>query len=118
MTKNYAIASLEDAARDTLHDKLGLTGAEISMNHLAARTEVPFLHSHKENEEVYIILEGKGQVTIDDEIMDIAKGQVIRIAPQGIRKFSAAKDEGVRFLCVQAKENSLQQYTEGDGVIV
>ena len=35
-----------------LHEKLSLTGAEISLNELPAGANVPFVHSHKENEEI------------------------------------------------------------------
>ena len=46
--------------RTELHDVLGLTGAEISINNLPAGAGVPFVHSHKKNEEIYIIsLKGK-----------------------------------------------------------
>jgi uncharacterized cupin superfamily protein len=39
--------------RTELHDVLGLTGAEISINNLPAGAGVPFVHSHKKNEEIY-----------------------------------------------------------------
>ena len=60
--KNYMKVSLEEnAPRVELHDKLGLTGAEISINTLPAGECVPFIHSHKQNEEVYYILSGSGK---------------------------------------------------------
>lgn len=60
--KNYMKVSLEEnAPRVESHDKLGLTGAEISINTLPAGECVPFIHSHKQNEEVYYILSGSGK---------------------------------------------------------
>lgn len=60
--KTYMKVSLEEnAPRVELHDKLGLTGAEISINTLPAGECVPFIHSHKQNEEVYYILSGSGK---------------------------------------------------------
>lgn len=44
---NYMKVSLENAPRVELHDKLGLTGVEISINTIAAGECVPFVHSHK-----------------------------------------------------------------------
>ena len=52
---NYSKTSVADAERVELHDQLGLTGAEVSINILPAGASVPFVHSHKENEEIYAI---------------------------------------------------------------
>ncbi|MDE7265152.1 MAG: cupin domain-containing protein, partial [Clostridia bacterium] len=57
---NFKKASVADGARSELHEALGLTGAEISVNTLPAGASVPFVHSHKQNEEIYAILEGEG----------------------------------------------------------
>ena len=65
----------------------------------------------------YIITEGKGTLTIDGEVVKIKKGNVIKISPNGKRQFAAADDEGISYVCVQVKENSLTSYTENDGII-
>ena len=49
---NYAKTTVDKEGRVELHEKLGLTGAEISVNELPAGAGVPFVHSHKENEEI------------------------------------------------------------------
>ncbi|HWQ08169.1 MAG TPA: hypothetical protein VN436_03645, partial [Holophaga sp.] len=36
---------------------LGLTGMEVSFGALAPGTSMPFLHAHKQNEELYVVLE-------------------------------------------------------------
>ena len=51
--KNYSIG-IADGARTEFHQTLGLTGAEVSFNNLPAGVSVPFVHSHKENEEIYM----------------------------------------------------------------
>ncbi len=59
---NYAKYSLQtDAIRTELHDELNLTGCEISCNQMPAGAAVPFVHKHKENEEVYLITQGGGE---------------------------------------------------------
>ena len=65
--KNYAKTTIGTEARTELHETLALTGAEISVNRLPAGACVPFVHSHKKNEEIYGILEGKGKVIVDNE---------------------------------------------------
>ena len=51
---NFSKVSVAQDARTELHDKLSLTGAEVSINSLPAGASVPFIHSHKNNEEIYI----------------------------------------------------------------
>lgn len=62
---------------------------------------VPFVHSHKQNEELYLVLKGGGALFID---------------PAGKRCFKAGA-QGMKFICIQTKRGSLEQYTNGDGVI-
>lgn len=117
--RNYKLLSLEEGqqtGRVTLHEKLSLTGTEISINNLPAGVSVPFVHAHKENEEVYIILDGKGQLYINGEEFNVEQGNVIRIDPAAERCFKADKDSAIKFICVQAKANSLSQFTENDGI--
>lgn len=58
---NYQKVHLLEANRTELHNLLGLTGCEISVNTLPEGAAVPFVHAHIENEEIYIILEGQGE---------------------------------------------------------
>ncbi len=116
--KNYAITPLTDVhttGRDTLHDRLALTGSEISVNELPAGVSVPFVHAHKQNEEVYIILEGKGQLFLDGEELSIEKDDVIRIDPQAARCFKADDSSALKYICIQTQAGSLSQFTENDG---
>ena len=78
--EKYQKLSTGDAPRTELHDKLGLTGAEISINRMPAGTAVPFVHSHKQNEEVYLILQGSGDFQVDDTAFPIAEGSIVRVA--------------------------------------
>lgn len=40
---------------------LKTTGAEVSFQILPPKTEIPFLHQHKNHEEIYIFIKGFGQ---------------------------------------------------------
>jgi quercetin dioxygenase-like cupin family protein len=56
-------------------------------------------HSHREQEEVYVVLGGSGQVRLNDEVMDVVEWDVIRVAPSTIRGFAAGA-EGLEVLAV------------------
>ncbi len=49
---NYAKTNIWNEGRVELHETLSLTGAEISINKLPVGANVPFIHSHKNNEEI------------------------------------------------------------------
>lgn len=115
--KNYTKTNIGNEARTELHEKLSLTGAEISINRLPQGANVPFVHSHKQNEEIYGILSGKGKVIIDDEEIELTAGDWLKIAPKAKRQFFAANDSEISFVCIQVKENSLGGFTADDAVI-
>ncbi len=114
---NYSKVSVAQDARTELHDKLSLTGAEVSINNLPAGAGVPFIHFHKNNEEIYVVLAGKGKAVIDGEGVELTAGDWIRISPAGKRQFFAAEDSPISFACIQVKENSLEGYTMDDAVV-
>ena len=113
---NYTKIGKVEGARTELHDRLGLTGAEISVNTLPAGASVPFVHAHKANEEIYFILSGKGKVIVDGEDVDLNEGDWIRIAPAGKRQFFASSDSPISYICIQVKAGSLGAYTAADAI--
>ena len=115
--RNFSKVSVAQDARTDLHDKLSLTGAEISVNNLPAGAGVPFVHSHKKNEEIYIILSGQGKAIIDGETVELRAGDFVRVAPAAKRQFFAGDDSAISFVCIQVQENSLEEYTTADAVI-
>ena len=114
---NYSKTSVARGARTELHDLLGLTGAEISVNELGAGGSVPFVHAHRQNEEVYAVLEGKGSFVIDGETVALNAGDWLRVSPAAKRQLFAAPDSSIRYVCIQVKENSLEGYTQADAVL-
>ncbi len=114
---NFSKVTVTDDARTELHDKLSLTGAEISVNNMPAGASVPFIHSHKNNEEIYIVLTGKGKAVIDGETVELGKGDFLRVSPAGKRQLFAAEDSGISYVCIQVKAGSLEGYTADDAIM-
>ena len=42
-------------------------------------------HHHKEDEELYFVLEGTVQFKLDDEILDLGPGHVVKCSPEVVR---------------------------------
>jgi len=95
--------------------EMGLTGCEVSLNRLPAGKGMPFVHSHKKNEELYIVLRGSGTFYVDGEEFPIQEGSLIRVAPSGERAWKAG-NEDLYFICIQAEAGSLSQATLEDGM--
>lgn len=116
---NYQIARIDMAeGRSELHDLLHLTGAEISCNTLPAGVSIPFVHAHTENEEIYLVLDGAGQLYVDGEEVTIRRGDCFRIDPSGQRCLRAAEDSPLRYVCIQVRAGSLDNFTQSDAVVL
>ena len=98
-----------------IKDDLGLTSSEISFNCMQPNTGIPFLHKHKENEEIYLCIKGQGQLLLNDNYIDLKEGTVVRVAKDTERAIRNNSEDLFTFIVIQAKENSLQGSTISDG---
>lgn len=98
-------------------DATGATSCEISFGSLPSGAAVPFFHSHKANEENYIILSGTGKFQVGDDVFDIAEGSVIRVTTGCDRNLKCTSETPMTYICIQAKEGSLGGYTMTDAEI-
>lgn len=101
-----------------LKDELALTGMEVSFNTFPPGAAMPFYHRHREHEELYLFLKGRGQFQIDGKVIDVKEGTAIRVAPNGIRAWRNNSDQDLQYVVIQAKANSLPKGTIEDGVAV
>lgn len=73
-------------------DDLAAQQTGISHHHLKPGKRQAFGHRHDAAEEIYVVLSGSGRVKLEDEILDIAELDAIRIAPPVMRAFEAGPD--------------------------
>ena len=115
---HVSVGSLQGfEGKQFVKDATGATSCEISFGTLPQGEAVPFFHSHKENEENYIILSGAGRFQVDNEVFDIAEGSVIRVATNCDRNLKCTSETPMTYICIQAKEGSLGGYTMTDAEI-
>ncbi|WP_409340559.1 cupin domain-containing protein [Paenibacillus sp. MBLB4367] len=106
------------AGKYFLKDKLGLTGMEVSLNQLPEGAEVPFYHTHRENEELYLFIGGCGQFQVDGKIFSVKEGTAVRVKPEGERTLRNNGNGDLYFIVIQAQADSLRQWVMTDGVIL
>lgn len=90
---NYTKLNAGTENRTELHDVPGLTSAEVSINRLPARA---------------------GKAEIGEEAVPLTAGDWLKVAPAARRRFSAAADTGLTYICIQTGENSLGGFTAED----
>jgi mannose-6-phosphate isomerase-like protein (cupin superfamily) len=57
-------------------------------------------HRHKTQEEVYFVASGTLQFKLEDEVIDVAAGTVVRIAPAVVRSvWNEGPDDAVLIMC-------------------
>lgn len=52
----------------------------------------PIGHRHREQEEAYIVVSGSGRVKLDDEVIELQRWDVLRVAPGVARSFEGGAD--------------------------
>ncbi|HKU38782.1 MAG TPA: cupin domain-containing protein [Polyangiales bacterium] len=111
---------LERSARGKLflRELLGLTGMEVSLNTLPPSAAMPFLHTHREHEELYVFLSGSGEFQVDGERFPVTPGALVRVAPAGERSWRNTGDEPLVYIVIQAKQGTVTCDTIADGVPV
>ncbi len=105
MTKNHYSSSIEfttkdgSGIRELMHPnqhgnrQQSLAEARVAPGLLTA------LHKHPVSEELYYIMSGQGQMTLNQEIFAVVKGDVICIAPNSAHQILNTGQEDLIFLC-------------------
>lgn len=75
-----------------LRDSIESEHLGVSRFRIAAGNRPPFGHRHREQEEAYVITRGSGRFKLEDEIIDVREGDVLRVAPHVMRAFEAGPD--------------------------
>ena len=61
----------------------------------------PYGHTHKKQEEIYVVVRGSGRMKVDDEIVDVKQWDAVRVPPGMWRGYEAGPD-GLEILVIGA----------------
>jgi mannose-6-phosphate isomerase-like protein (cupin superfamily) len=76
----------------------------LSANALEPGEEAGYWHVHSRVEELYVFLEGRGEMGLDGDVVDVEAGTVVRVG-QGVWRTWRARPESpgeLRWLCIRA----------------
>jgi mannose-6-phosphate isomerase-like protein (cupin superfamily) len=90
-----------------------LDSRDLGISHFRydANLRSPMAHSHREQEEAYVVVAGSGRMLLDDECIDLCQWDVVRVAPEVVRSFEAGPD-GLEVIAVGGPKPA-----DGDGVM-
>lgn len=94
---------------------IGATGGEFSFQVFAPGQETGFLHTHKNHEELYFFISGKGEFQVDGNVFPVEEGSVVRVAPAGKRCIRNNGTQPLVMLCVQYRGNIFTAEDAHDG---
>jgi mannose-6-phosphate isomerase-like protein (cupin superfamily) len=83
---------------------LALEKSGITYFRVAPDFRIPFGHKHSEQEEVYLVVQGKARVKLDDEVVELEAWDAVRVPPGVMRGFEAGS-EGAEIVAFGAPNN-------------
>jgi mannose-6-phosphate isomerase-like protein (cupin superfamily) len=80
---------------------LGLENSGVTYLRIAPGFRLPFGHKHKQQEEVYVLVNGSARIKIQDEVRDLKQWDAVRLHRDTVRSFEAGGD-GAEFIVIGA----------------
>jgi quercetin dioxygenase-like cupin family protein len=80
---------------------LEMENAGISYIRIAPGFRIPFGHKHKNQEEVYVVVNGSARIKIEDEVRELKQWDAVRLHRDTVRGFEAG-DEGAELIAIGA----------------
>jgi len=86
----------------------------LTVNALAPGEEAGYWHTHSAIEEVYVFIGGQGQMGLDDDLVEVEAGSVVRVGQNVMRTWRAKPDSSgeLRWLCIRAGGSELPSFPD------
>ena len=80
---------------------LELEQSGLSYQRIPPDYRFPYGHTHKQQEELYVVVRGSGRMKLDDEIVELREWDAVRVAPGTWRGYEAGP-EGLEIFVIGA----------------
>jgi uncharacterized cupin superfamily protein len=76
----------------------------VTANSMIPGEEAGYWHAHSEIEELYIFLEGEGEMGLDDQVIPVSAGSAVRVGQDVRRTWRCVPDSptALKWLCIRA----------------
>jgi mannose-6-phosphate isomerase-like protein (cupin superfamily) len=92
---------------------LGLEQSGLSYQRIPPGYRFPFGHTHRTQEEVYVVIRGDGRMKLDDDTIELREWDAVRVPPGTWRGYEAGP-EGLEILVIAAPNADQRQDVEGE----
>ena len=84
----------------------------MTVNALEPGEEAGYWHTHSQIEELYVFIGGQGQMGLDDDLVEVSAGSVVRVGQNVMRTWRAKPDstEQLQWLCIRAGGTELPDF--------
>jgi mannose-6-phosphate isomerase-like protein (cupin superfamily) len=80
---------------------LEMENAGVSYLRVGPNFRIPFGHTHKHQEEVYLVVSGAGRIKLGDDVRELKQWDAVRVHKDTMRGFEAGPD-GVELIAIGA----------------
>jgi uncharacterized cupin superfamily protein len=100
----------EWVGKSFIQGEIGADTVGISVNATEPGDSSPFWHSHAESEEIYIVLDGRGEISVGADTVALKAGTVVRVAPSSKLALRALPDSAtpLKWLCIRSGANTIE----------
>lgn len=104
-----------DTSRDgrrVIDHELAMQFIGMTVNALLPGESATYWHDHTQIEEVYFFIAGQGQMGLNDDVVDVTAGSVVRVGQGVMRTWRARPDSDgeLRWLCIRAGGSELPEF--------
>lgn len=97
-------AATEREGRRVVDHDLNMQYIGVTVNALTPGEEAGYWHAHSEIEELYIFLDGEGEMALDDQIIQVKAGSAVRVG-QGVKRTWRCTPDSptdLKWMCIRA----------------
>jgi mannose-6-phosphate isomerase-like protein (cupin superfamily) len=92
---------------------LELEQSGLSYQRVPPGVRFPFGHTHREQEEIYVVVHGGGRMKLDDEIVEVEQWDAVRVPPGTWRGYEAGP-AGLEILVIAAPHLDQREDVDGE----
>ena len=93
-------------------EALELEESGLAYQRVPPRYRFRYGHTHRMQEEVYVVVRGSGRMKLDDEIVELKEWDAVRVPPGTWRGYEAGP-EGLEILVIAAPSEAQSEDVEG-----
>jgi mannose-6-phosphate isomerase-like protein (cupin superfamily) len=92
---------------------LELEHSALGYQYVPAGYRFPYGHTHRKQEEVYVVVRGSGRMKVDDEVVELKEWDAVRV-PAGAWRGYEAGPQGLEILVIGAPTLDMRDDVDGE----